>query len=136
MHQVREPAVQRQSPNRLASSSGLHDSFVDIIDEIHGTIQLRHSPRLESCLHRALLAMGIERSHRAQGWGRQLLEAALGWAQAQPSLDWIDLGVFENNAPARALYSRFGFREVGRREDLFRAFGVKITDIEMVLKLR
>jgi RimJ/RimL family protein N-acetyltransferase len=93
--------------------------------EIRGTIQLRHSPKLESNLHRALLAMGIERGQRGQGWAR-----------AQSSLEWIDLGVFEHNAPARALYSRFGFREAGRREDLFRVFKTQITDIEMVLKLR
>ncbi len=104
--------------------------------EIRGTIQLRHSPKLESNLHRALLAMGIERGQRGQGWGRQLMEAALSWARAQSSLEWIDLGVFEHNAPARALYSRFGFREAGRREDLFRVFKTQITDIEMVLKLR
>jgi ribosomal protein S18 acetylase RimI-like enzyme len=81
------------------------------------------------------MAMGIERDFRGQGWGGRLLQTALDWARAETTLAWVDLGVFEHNAPARALYRKFGFKEVGRREDLFRVHGVRITDIQMVLEL-
>ena len=90
---------------------------------------------LPSRLHRALLAMGLEEAYRGQGLGARLLETAVTWAQAQPSLDWIDLGVFANNAPARALYARFGFEETGIKRDLFRIWGQHIDDVDMVLNI-
>ena len=51
-------------------------------------------------------------------------------------LDWISLNVFESNPGAKALYSKFGFETSGTTRDMFRVFGQKIDDTEMVLKLR
>jgi len=62
--------------------------------EIRGTIQLRHSPRVEASLHRALMAMGIERDFRGQGWGGKLLQAALDWARSEPTLAWGGARIF------------------------------------------
>ncbi len=104
--------------------------------EVFGEITLIHHPPLQTSLHRCLLAMGMERSVRGRGWGSKLMEEALGWARAQPSLDWVSLCVFENNIPAKALYKKFGFQLVGTSRDLFRVFGQSIDDSEMVLKLR
>lgn len=109
-----------------------------IIDEemIFGTLKLKHFIPLKSTLHKASLSMGIERSHRQKGLGSQLLSTALGWAKSQPSLEWIELGVFEHNIPARALYKKFGLKEQGRTEDLFRVKGQKINDISMAINIR
>lgn len=104
--------------------------------QIFGEIRLVPSHPLVSALHRARLMMGIERSHRRLGFGSALISAALDWARQEPSLDWVELGVFEHNAPARALYTKFGFQEVGRTEDLFRVHGVRLTDISMSLRVR
>jgi RimJ/RimL family protein N-acetyltransferase len=101
-------------------------------DRIVGTVHLAGGD-LAACLHRAQLGVGVERSHRRRGWGRTLVEAAIEWARAQPVIDWIDLGVFQGNDHAHALYLALGFVERGRTRDLFRVDGVRIDDIQMSL---
>lgn len=98
----------------------------------HATLQ---GGRMPNATHRVTFSIGILRSARGQGWGRKLTEAALDWAKAQNSLDWVDLYAFTHNAPARALYRAIGFREVGTTEDLFRVDGVSVSDTHMVLRL-
>jgi RimJ/RimL family protein N-acetyltransferase len=88
---------------------------------------------LQSERHRCTLGMGVDFACHRRGVGAALLGAALEWARREPSLAFVDLGVFEGNAGARALYERAGFRETGRRPDRFRVDGVSITDIEMTL---
>ncbi|MCB9897511.1 MAG: GNAT family N-acetyltransferase [Planctomycetes bacterium] len=95
-----------------------------------------HGGDLRSLLHRTTLGMGLRRSHCGRGLGRALLTTLVDWAVAQPILDWIDLGVFEGNAPARALYRALGFVETGRAVDRFRVDGAHVTDISMTLDLR
>lgn len=104
--------------------------------QIRGHIALVHRPDTKSSLHRATLMMGIEKSHRSQGYGKLLMETAVQWAKAQPSLEWLDLLVFANNEPAMRLYMKFGFIEIGRTADMFRTYGHKITDVKMALELR
>ncbi len=90
---------------------------------------------LASALHRCRLGIGIERSHRGQGLGRRLMQQAIGFAAAQPSLDWIDLRVFAHNDSARGLYRSLGFEELGLVRDQFRVAGSFIDDVRMTLAL-
>lgn len=92
--------------------------------------------RVPAELHRAVLAMGIQRAFTGQGHGPRLIETAVRWARTEARLAWIDLGVFTNNEPARKLYERMGFVEQGRRRDAFRVDdGLSIDDIHMALAL-
>jgi ribosomal protein S18 acetylase RimI-like enzyme len=84
--------------------------------------------------HRATLGIGIERHGRGRGWGRGLMETAIAWAREQ-GIAWIDLGVFSDNAPARVLYAKLGFVEIGTWRDRFRVDGKHIDDIQMTLAL-
>lgn len=59
----------------------------------------------------------------------------VGWATSQPGLDWMDLRVFANNSPARALYNSMGFRELGTVPDNFRVGAQSIDDVRMALDL-
>jgi GNAT superfamily N-acetyltransferase len=93
-----------------------------------------HGDMLPSQMHRATLGIGIERGARGRGHGRALLETAITWARGQ-GLAWMDLGVFAENAPARALYRKLGFVEIGITHDRFRVDGHKIDDIAMTLAL-
>lgn len=104
--------------------------------KVYGEIKLLHAMGLQTTLHRSLLMMGIERSHRGKGFGTALMREAIEWARGQPTLDWIQLYVFAHNMPAKELYQRFGFREVGTVADLFRVHGQKIDDTTMTLRLR
>lgn len=94
------------------------------------------SPRSAAGIHRAMLGMGIEKPERGKGLGGALLEAALAWARAQPSLDWIDLRAMAGNDGALALYRKYGFQVDGVKRDLFRFDGRSFDDAWMSLKLR
>lgn len=63
--------------------------------------------------------MGVHRDHRRRGYGNLLLEHAEQWAVSATSLQWIDLQVLSNNAPAVDLYRRGGFIKVGEIQDMF-----------------
>lgn len=102
-------------------------------DALVGHVTL-HGARLAPEMHRASVGIGIERAHHRRGGGRALMNAALDAARAA-GLSWVDLGVFEANAPARALYASLGFVETGRTEDRFRVEGVSLGDVQMTLRL-
>jgi len=91
---------------------------------------------LASSLHRTRLGIGLERAYRRKGLGRLLMQTAITWASSEPTLSWVDLGVFAHNLGARALYESLGFQETGRVSDLFRVFGQSIDDVTMTLRLR
>ncbi|MHC5114680.1 MAG: GNAT family N-acetyltransferase [Planctomycetota bacterium] len=84
-------------------------------------------------MHRAQLGMGVQRSHHRQGGGRRLLDVAVDWARGEPGIEWIDLGVFVENAPALDLYASVGFVEQGRTADRYRVDGHRIEEIAMSL---
>jgi len=71
---------------------------------------------LARMMHAAKLEIMVSRAHRGQGVGRALMEAALSWAEANPSVTKIGLSVFADNDAAIGLYRSMGFEEEGRRE--------------------
>ena len=73
---------------------------LDADGAICGHVDLRARPERASA-HRCLLGMGVHRDARRQGLGERLLAAALDWARAQETLDWVDLEVLSSNQPAR-----------------------------------
>jgi RimJ/RimL family protein N-acetyltransferase len=112
-------------------------TFLLSVDErVSGHLELRGG-RIPAEMHRATLGMGVLRRHTGQGHGRRLIEVAVGWAQDEADLAWIELGVFATNPRARALYLRMGFVEQGLRSDAFRIdAGVPVDDVLMALDLR
>ena len=66
-----------------------------------------------------VLTIAVAPASRGRGYGRQIMEDALRCLY-RDLVPEIFLEVDEGNAPARALYARFGFREVGRRERYYR----------------
>jgi RimJ/RimL family protein N-acetyltransferase len=101
-----------------------------------GHIELRGG-RIATEMHRAVVGLGILRAHTGHGHGGRLIAAAVEWAKAVAKLEYVDLGVFSNNEPARKLYRRAGFVEIGVRSDAFRIDdGVRVDDVLMVLDIR
>jgi len=88
---------------------------------------------LAADLHRVDLGMGVLRDYRRQGFGQLLLATIIDWCRARPTIDWIDLGVFADNEPAKALYVKLGFEVVGSTRDRWRVDGTRIDEIHMVL---
>jgi putative acetyltransferase len=64
--------------------------------------------------HVAVLGISVGSAHQGQGVGRALMQAVCDWADRWAHLLRLELTVFVDNAPAIALYRRFGFREEGR----------------------
>jgi ribosomal-protein-alanine N-acetyltransferase len=67
-----------------------------------------------------ILTVAVARSHRRLGIGWQLMDAVLRRLNGERA-EALFLEVDETNAPAIALYRRFGFREVGKRPDYYRS---------------
>lgn len=82
------------------------------------------------------LGMGVETLFRSAGIGNALLKEALGWAQQQKEIAWLDLSVFSSNHAAKNLYKKHGFGEIYTVKDAFRIEGESIDDVQMELKLR
>ena len=65
-----------------------------------------------------LLNITVAPRHQMQGWGRLMLDALALWSRGQGA-QWLWLEVRVSNAHAKALYLRYGFREVGLRKDYY-----------------
>lgn len=83
--------------------------------------------------HRADLSLGVLRSHRTRGLGRDLIGSALDWARAESAIGWIDLGVFVPNPIAIGMYERLGFEQTGFVRDRYRAAGARLDEATMAL---
>jgi len=73
------------------------------------------SLRAEEC---HILNLCVARTHQHQGWGRKLLEEALGHA-TQKGAAIVYLEVRRTNSAAIALYRKMKFLEVGERKDYY-----------------
>lgn len=86
---------------------------------------LKHEPGT------AWIGITIGEAHgRGRGIGQQALEYLEQQIRAHP-LRRIELGVFEFNTPALALYQKMGYREIGRIKDFTYWQGRMWQDIRM-----
>jgi ribosomal-protein-alanine N-acetyltransferase len=65
-----------------------------------------------------ILSVAISPAYRGRGYARPLLDTHLRWL-AGVGARAVFLEVGETNVPARRLYRRAGFREVGRRQGYY-----------------
>lgn len=63
------------------------------------------------------------------------MDTAIAFAREASPIDWLDLRVFAHNAPARRLYCRLGFVEIGTKVDCFRVGADSIDDVFMTLNV-
>ena len=85
---------------------------------IVGRLSIGRDPHPASA-HVADLGLMVAESHRRQGIGWALLEAAVEWAR-RAGVRKLELHVFPHNAGAIALYERFGFVREGYRKNHYR----------------
>ena len=94
-----------------------NDSAVIIVAEAEDGTVLGYAG-LQTVLDEGYIEnVAVLESCRRQGVASELLEAFIRFAQAK--LAFLTLEVRASNAPAIALYTKHGFREVGRRKDYY-----------------
>ncbi len=82
--------------------------------------------------HTGEFGMGVHSDFRDRGIGKCLLEALLNWAEENPLIEKVKLGVFASNKRAIHLYQKMGFEQEGRRiAEVKTATGNYIDIIEM-----
>ena len=65
-----------------------------------------------------LLNITVAPDCQRQGWARVMLDALAIWSRGQGA-QWLWLEVRISNTHAKALYTRYGFREVGLRKGYY-----------------
>lgn len=110
-------------------AGAIHVVAVAGYDEVIGWCDLRpkSAPTLR---HSAVLGMGLIAPYRGQGLGSRMLAATLD-AAGQAGLQRAELVVRADNAPAIALYRRFGFELEGTLRDYLRVDGVAHDALQM-----
>jgi ribosomal-protein-alanine N-acetyltransferase len=74
-----------------------------------------------------LLNITVAPAQQRQGWARFLLDALVLWSRGQGA-QWLWLEVRAGNDPARTLYTRYGFQQVGLRRAYYPAGGLQRED--------
>ena len=72
-----------------------------------------------------LLNITVAPAYQLQGWGRLMLDALALWSRGQGA-QWLWLEVRASNGHAKALYTRYGFREVGLRKGYYPEGGTSL----------
>jgi RimJ/RimL family protein N-acetyltransferase len=65
--------------------------------------------------HVGMFGIGLDHDWRGVGLGSLLLDRLLQWAEQEPLIEKVALGVFSHNEWAMRLYKKFGFIEEGRK---------------------
>ena len=103
--EVRRERLARQDPL-------VHGLVAELDGQVVGwlTLHAEDNPRRR---HAGVIGMGVHDDYQGQGVGSALLAAALDLADNWLGLERLELTVFVDNAPAIALYKKFGFQVEG-----------------------
>jgi RimJ/RimL family protein N-acetyltransferase len=123
--------------SRLAASSG--DNFVVGAFDDSGTLiamaGFARSTRAKTRHKATIWGVYVRPDCRGKGVGRDVLEALLERARAQPGLEQIALHVAADAPAARGLYEALGFEVFGHERHSLKVDGEYVDQDHMVLRL-
>lgn len=96
-----------------------------------GELNLRRGTRI-AFRHSVVLGMSVAPEWRNRRIGTALMQRALAWAKADPSIRRVELYVYATNKPAIRLYERHGFVIEGMRRGAVCVGDVFVDDLLMV----
>lgn len=94
------------------------------------------APRNARVAHNCEMSVTVRKKYWHLGAATALLEELIAHAKANPSLEAVHLGVYENNGRAIHLYRKFGFEYGGCLRRYFRVGDRYYDEILMDLSLR
>ena len=123
-------------PTRDRKDSFTLGVFVD--DQLAGVVSFeRDGASREKLRHKGtLFRMFVSKDYRAQGIGKQLLEAAIARVKNDTDIERNNLTVVARNHTAKQLYEKFGFQVFSVEEHAIKWKGKYFTEEQLVLKLR
>jgi putative acetyltransferase len=101
--------------------------------QLLGSAGLHPMPQLRR-RHAAMLGISIAREFQGQGVGKLLMQALCDYADQWGQILRIELTVFSDNAPAIALYRRFGFVHEGTHRGYALRHG-RYADVDAMARL-
>ncbi|SOC41519.1 GNAT family N-acetyltransferase [Ureibacillus acetophenoni] len=108
------PAQQREWIKKLIENDRETLIVAEANGELVGWIVFLCQNRLRLA-HTGSFGMMILKNYRGMGIGKMLLKALLEWAERNPLIEKVSLGVFSTNHRAISLYKSMGFVEEGRK---------------------
>jgi len=97
---------------------GLFSLMACVEDEAVGSLALETAPTRWRMRHVASIGMAVRNDWQGRGIGTALMEAAMDLADNWLNLTRLELRVYLDNAPAIALYEKFGFEVEGTHRRL------------------
>lgn len=97
---------------------------VDAGDRATGHVQYLHEPARKWA---RLGRFAVARTRRGEGYGRALFDHVVDYAFTRYGVEHLALVVAEENALARGMYERSGFRHEARQQSLRQVDGVAYT---------
>ena len=101
--------------------------------ELVGTLGLYRDGHIKAAHKVHLWGMHVLPTHRRQGIGARLLDAAIQHARSMPDVSIVRLSVSSTAPNAQRLYERAGFRLWGTEPDSLRHNGQSATEYHMIL---
>ncbi|MDP1421727.1 GNAT family protein [Peribacillus simplex] len=128
------PEQQRDWIRRLLENERETIIVAAINGEVIGWIGFQSENR-KRMSHKGSFGIMIRKNFRGMGIGKDLVQALLDWAEANPLIEKVSLGVFSTNHRAIALYKSMGFVEEGRKIKEFKMSEREYVDDIIMYKL-
>ncbi|CAH0230408.1 Putative phosphinothricin acetyltransferase YwnH [Peribacillus simplex] len=128
------PEQQRDWIRRLLENDRETIIVAEINGEVIGWIGFQSENR-KRMSHKGSFGMMIRKSFRGMGIGKELIKALLEWAEANPFIEKVSLGVFSTNQRAISLYKKMGFVEEGRKIKEFKMSESEYVDDIIMYKM-
>ena len=133
--------TEKDDRNLVFPTSGQQDSFtlgaLSDQDELLGVVSFaREGATREKLRHKGLLfRMYVTPESSGQGIGSMLVQAVIDRARRLPDIEQVNLTVIASNAPARHLYSKFGFEVFSLEKHAVKYDGTYLDEETRVLFL-
>lgn len=113
--EVEKKSIQEEKERILRILDNLKEILIvaEVNGVVVGSIEFRSQTR-KRLSHTGSVSMSISKNYRGMGIGKALLKALLDWAEENPLIEKVSLGVFSTNLRAISLYKQMGFLEEGR----------------------